>query len=260
MTISASNHYETLGLDRDCTAADIRAAYRSLAKMHHPDVNSASPDALARIQVLNDAYEILGDATKRRVYNEELVRADQDTSKKIRRTVAVNITTVVQISVLDFLRGVTLNVNVKDPANPAGMETYELEVPPETAPGARFRLKRIAPFSSGHVLVRVKARPDHRFKTRGSDLRCDLRINARRATSGGSESIRGATGNSIFVKIPPNVSRGEIIRVAGEGLPKPRGGRGDLLVRIMYRPEVRITRGSSQKSSPSGRGKQRLLS
>jgi len=250
MTISATNHYDTLGLDRDCSAADIRMAYRALAKMHHPDVNSASPDAMARIQVLNDAYEILGDETRRRAYDEELALADKDASKKFRRSVAVNISTVVQISVLDFLRGTTLNVNVKDPANPGGMETYELEIPPDTAPGTRFRLKRVAPFSSGHVLVRVKARPDHRFKTRGSDLRCDMRINARRATSGGSETIRGATGNSISVKIPPNVARGEILRIAGEGLPKPRGGRGDLLVRIMYRPEVNVSRGAARKSTP----------
>jgi DnaJ-class molecular chaperone len=38
------------------------------------------------------------------------------------------------------------------------------------------------------------------------------------------------------------VKRGEIIRIAGEGMPKLRGGRGDLLVRISYRPEVRVTR------------------
>jgi DnaJ-class molecular chaperone len=56
--------------------------------------------------------------------------------------------------------------------------------------------------------------------------------------------VRGVTGNFIRVEIPRNVARGEVIRVAGEGLPKPRGGRGDLLVRVMYQPEVRITRPS----------------
>jgi DnaJ-class molecular chaperone len=46
----------------------------------------------------------------------------------------------------------------------------------------------------------------------------------------------------LRVYIPAGVSRGEVLRLAGQGLPKPRGGRGDLLVRITYRPEVRITR------------------
>jgi DnaJ-class molecular chaperone len=44
------------------------------------------------------------------------------------------------------------------------------------------------------------------------------------------------------VTIPRGVGRGEILRIPGEGLPKPRGGRGDMLVRITYRPEVKITR------------------
>ena len=91
-------------------------------------------------------------------------------------------------------------------------------------------------------MVRVRARPDFRFKVRGSDLRCDLRINVRRAAEGGAESVRGATGNPVRVPISPGVARGEVIRIAGEGLPKARGGRGDLLVRIIYLPEVRVTR------------------
>ena len=90
--------------------------------------------------------------------------------------------------------------------------------------------------------MRVRARPDFRFKIRGSDLRCNLRINARCAAHGGSESVRGATGNFVRVQIPPGVARGQVLRIDGEGLPKPRGGRGDLLVRIVYTPEVRITR------------------
>jgi DnaJ-class molecular chaperone len=47
----------------------------------------------------------------------------------------------------------------------------------------------------------------------------------------------------LRITIPPRVARGEVLRVPGEGLPKPRGGRGDLLVRVTYRPEVRVTRG-----------------
>jgi curved DNA-binding protein len=109
-------------------------------------------------------------------------------------------------------------------------------------PGGRFRIRREGRFSGGQVLVRVRARPDFRFKIRGADLRCDLRITTRRAAQVGSESVRDALGNFLRVQIPPGVARGEVFRIDGEGLPKPRGGRGDLLVRILYTPEVRITR------------------
>ena len=46
-----TNHYATLGLDRGCTPAQIRAAYRLLAKQQHPDLNPGSPAAVARIVI-----------------------------------------------------------------------------------------------------------------------------------------------------------------------------------------------------------------
>jgi curved DNA-binding protein len=96
------------------------------------------------------------------------------------------------------------------------------------------------------VVVRVKARADFRFKARGADLRCDLKIKPERAAQGGAEILRGATGTMLRVPIPRGVARGEIIRLPGEGLPRPRGGRGDLLVRINYHVDVRITRASAK--------------
>jgi len=98
------------------------------------------------------------------------------------------------------------------------------------------------PFAGGFVQVRLKVLPGFRFKARGSDLRCDLRINARRAAQGGTEMIAGAAGAPLRISIPAGVARAAILRVPGEGLPKPRAGRGDLLVRITYQPEVRVSR------------------
>ena len=232
--------YATLGLDRRCTTVQIRAAYRLLARRHHPDVNEGSPEATARLQALNAAYEILGDPERRREHDLARERsAAPRTPGKVERNIAQD----VNLSVEDFLRGVELQITVNDAANPHGPETYALSVPEGTAPGTRFRLPRGEPFAGGFVVVRVKARAGHRFKVRGSDLRADLRISAQRAAQGGTERLPGATGSLVRVEIPAGVGRGAIVEVAGEGLPKPRGGRGDLLVRIQYRPEVQVTRG-----------------
>ena len=73
-------------------------------------------------------------------------------------------------------------------------------------------------------------------------MRCDLKINCKRAAQGGVEMIRDISGAMLRVQIPRGVSRGEILRISGGGLPRLRGGRGDLLVRITYRPEIRISR------------------
>lgn len=236
------NHYATLGLDHRCSHEQIRAAYRLLAREHHPDLNPGTIEALARTQEFNVAYEILGDPERRRAYHESLAAAakQKPASRAAGRT--QNITQDVPLRLEEFFRGTSLEVRVNDPGHPGGPEVYALEVPPATAPGARFRIRRAGPFSGSHLLVRVRARPDFRFKLRGADLRCDLRINTRRAAQGGSESVRGATGNFVRVQIPPGVARGEVLRIEGEGLPRPRGGRGALLVRIVYTPEVRIIR------------------
>ena len=234
------DHYATLGLDRRCTTAQIRTAYRLLAKRHHPDLNPDSSEAVARSQELNAAHETLSDPARRRAYDRELDASvpPPPRAAKIERHISQD----AYLRIEDFIRGASLDVRVKDPANPKGPETYELIVPPGTAPGARFRLPRGEPFAGGFVQVRVRALPGFRFKVRGSDLRCDLRISAQRAMQGGGEVLAGATGAPLRVQIPAGISRGEILRVPGEGMPKPRGGRGDLLVRVTYRPEVRISR------------------
>lgn len=239
----APDHYATLGLDRQATTAQIRTAYRLLAKRHHPDVNPNSDEAATRTQELNAAHEVLRDPARRRAYDRERDAARAPApSTRIKR----NISHDTYLRIEDFLRGTSLDVAVKDPAQPEGSENFQLVVPPMTAPGARFRLPRSAPFEGGYVEIRVRALPGFRFKAKGSDLRVDLRISAQRATSGGSETISGAAGGSVRVQIPAHVRRGEVLRIAGEGLPKARGGRGDLLVRIMYRPEVRVARTSGR--------------
>ena len=240
MTASLPDHYATLGLDRHCTDAQIRTAYRLLAKQLHPDVNHGTRDAIAQTQALNAAYEILSDTDRRKAYDDELVAREKQPVRKTKTQ--RNISQDVHLRIEDLLRGTKLDVRVSDPSNPDGPEIYELIIQPETAPGAKFKLPRTSADGGGFVLVRVKVRPDFRFKVRGSDLRCDLRISFQRATQGGTEMVATASGSRVRVQIPRGVERNEIIRVPGEGLPKTRGGRGDLLVRVVYRPEVRFTR------------------
>ena len=235
------NHYATLGLDRRCTLAQIRAAYRVLAKQFHPDLNPHSPAAVARTQELNAAYETLSDPDLRAAYDCELDAPKQSSAPTRAAKIQRNLSQDVNLPLEDFLRGTKREVRIHDPANPNGAEVYELVVPPETAPGTRFKIPRDESFG-GFVQLRVKAQPNFRFKTRGSDLRCDLKIKADRAAQGGTEMVRGLTGSMVRVQIPRGVGRNEIIRIANEGLPKTRGGRGDLLVRITYRVEVRISR------------------
>ncbi len=231
-----------LGLARDCSPDEIRNAYRRLAKRYHPDLNQGEAKARDRTQRLNAAYEILRDPARRRAYDRELDRASQAAAPGRGEKIERDLSQVVHLRIEDFLRGTAIDVRVKDPANPEGAETYRVEIPALTAPGTRLRMPRRGSAAGGELRLSLKALPGFRYKVRGSDLRTDLRVSAQRAEQGGSEMIAAPSGGMIRLTIPKRVKRGEIVRVAGEGMPKPRGGRGDLLVRITYRPEVRVSR------------------
>lgn len=62
------DYYETLGVDRNASAEDIKKAYRKLVRKYHPDV-SKHKDADAKTKEINEAYEVLGNAEKRAAYD-----------------------------------------------------------------------------------------------------------------------------------------------------------------------------------------------
>ncbi len=63
------DYYEILGVSRQATEADIKKAYRRLAREHHPDINSHDEEAESNFREVAEAYEVLGDAQKRQMYD-----------------------------------------------------------------------------------------------------------------------------------------------------------------------------------------------
>lgn len=63
------DYYEVLGVSKEASEAEIKKAYRSLAKKYHPDINKSS-DAEEKFKEINEAYEVLSDSEKRNIYNQ----------------------------------------------------------------------------------------------------------------------------------------------------------------------------------------------
>src|ERR1700745_670922 len=68
MAVAFRDYYETLGVPRDAADADIRSAYRKLARRYHPDINKEE-DAEDRFKEVAEAYEVLSDPEKRERYD-----------------------------------------------------------------------------------------------------------------------------------------------------------------------------------------------
>lgn len=68
------DHYGVLGVPPTATHAQIKAAFRRLAREHHPDVNATDPEANRRFRRVARAWEVLGDARRRKAYDERHAR------------------------------------------------------------------------------------------------------------------------------------------------------------------------------------------
>ncbi|NTW56912.1 MAG: J domain-containing protein [Chlorobiaceae bacterium] len=76
------SHYDNLGVSQSAPDEVIKAAYRTLSKIHHPDLNPGSTDAAGRMKSINESYDILCNPLKRKLYDEWLRLQEQAVSAK----------------------------------------------------------------------------------------------------------------------------------------------------------------------------------
>ena len=67
--VEYKDYYKILGVAKGATEKEIKAAYRKLARKHHPDMNQGNPKAEARFKEIGEAYEVLSDPEKRKRYD-----------------------------------------------------------------------------------------------------------------------------------------------------------------------------------------------
>ncbi len=217
------DYYEVLGLQRGASADEIRRAYRKLAREYHPDVNK-SEDAATRFAELQEAYDVLSDAEKRKAYDRfghagvGVGQAPGGFSGGPAGSWSVN---------FGGPGGFSGDV---DPAEFASMfdELFgRRSAGPEAGPFAGT-----GPFpGAGTRRPAEQARP-----ARGRDVHHEITVAFMTAALGGTEPIRvdGPHGRqAIDVKIPAGLESGAQLRIKGQGEPGAAGSApGDLILKV----------------------------
>jgi curved DNA-binding protein len=122
---------------------------------------------------------------------------------------------------------------------------YEVNIPPGVKDGQRIRLAGeggtgMGGGPSGDLFLRVRIRPDPRFRVEGRDLHVDLPVTPSEAALGATVEVPTLDGTSR-VRVPAGSSTGRKLRLRGQGMPAPRGKPGDLYANVKVEVPKRPT-------------------
>ena len=232
------DYYAILGVSQAATEQEIRSAYRKLARQHHPDVNPGDTEAEERFKVINEAYEVLSDPEKRRRYDQ--VGSRWREYEQWERAQAAG----ARSQPFDWQDSAGVPDGGRYEYRTVSEEDLE-DLFGETSPFSEFfetffRSSGGGVGNSGRGGRTARPRP-------GADITHPLEVSL-------SDAYRGKTvlltlsdpsgePRRLEVEIPPGVTDGSRVRVAGQGQPgRNEGPAGDLYLVIRVRPDPRFER------------------
>jgi len=221
MPVQYKDYYQTLGVARTASEAEIKTAFRKLARQYHPDVAKDKKKSEEKFKEINEAYEVLGDAAKRKQYDE--LGANWKSGAEFRPPPGYG--------------GFPGGQNFRG-GRPMSSEDFSTHFGGtgfsdffEQLFGSRMR---------GGGFGQRAGFSQEDLAERGSDIEGDIMVTLEEAARGSVRevSVRHNAGRSVKtethqVKIPPGVTEGQRLRLAGRGEHGSGGGAaGDLYLRV----------------------------
>ena len=221
------DYYATLGLSKTATDADIKRAYRKLARKFHPDLNPGDKTAEAKFKDINEANEVLGDPEKRRKYDELGAnwRMYEQTPPPGQRPRTSYTWTTGGSS-----QGPYRTMSAEDMQEIFGTED----------PFSDFFHAFFGGRGPGAQSARAPRRP-----ARGQNLESAIDLTLEEAFTGTSRKVKlsgEGRDRTIEVRIPAGVHEGARVRAAGEGGQADGGPAGDLFLVVRVLPHPRFER------------------
>jgi DnaJ-class molecular chaperone len=211
--------YSVLGVSKGASAADIKSAYRKLAKKLHPDANKSDPKAASRFSELNAAYEIVGDDDKRKAFD----RGEIDAEGKPR---------------FQGFEGFGAGPRGGGAGGPEGMQRSG-----GRGAGGRGGFEEVLrDMFGGAARARRGGGGGFQFEEEeyapppGRDITATATITLEEAAKGTTRRVELPTGKELEVKVPAGLTDGQQIRLKGQGLAMPGGKPGDVLITVSIAP------------------------
>lgn len=219
-----SDPYKVLGVTKGASAADIKSAFRNLAKKNHPDQNPDDPKAKERFSKINNAYDILSDTEKRAQFDRGEIDAD---GNPVHPGFAGN-------GFGGFDR------NSRQRRSSASGQTF-------TGAGAEEILSEIFGGRGGFGRSGFGQQRGSGFgqsgfggarsAQKGADVEGRVAVTLEDIDSGKKPSVTLADGRTLAVALPKGVKDGQTIRPKGQGAPGAMGGpAGDARITVKFIP------------------------
>ena len=218
------DYYAALGVPKSASPAEIKRAYRKLARTHHPDVNSGDLAAERRFKEINEAYEVLGDPAKRRKYDE--LGANWRMYEQAGPGGGSPFASRSPFSG-QWSRG--------GGSGGGGVHTISAEEAEDLFGFSDFFQQFFSGGARGGPVSR-----------RGRDIEQTITLTLEEAHDGTTRRLRLKTDGRtrrVEVKIPPGVRDGSRVRLVGKGEPGTGSATaGDLFLRVRQTPHATFTR------------------
>jgi len=224
------DYYKILGVPRDASEEDVRKAYRKLARKYHPDV-SKEPDAQERMREINEANDVLRDKEKRAAYDQlaaEVSAGGQGFAPPPGWDRGFEFSGGPGGGAQDADFQDFLSALFADAARRRGGQGHPHGAGPGRAQGAPHRVRG----EDHHAEIEISLEDSFHGATRELTLR-SVQVDA--------EGRPQMVSRTLSVKIPAGIREGQMIRLAGQGMPGEGGGEsGDLFLTVHFAPHPRF--------------------
>jgi molecular chaperone DnaJ len=264
--MAEKDYYELLGVKKTATEADIKKAYRELAKKYHPDKNKGNKEAENRFKEISEAYAVLSDTEKRSQYDRlgreafgpgganpfagfDFGQFTGGSSRGRRGGRGRTSSTIDFTDIFGDLFGgggggggfeqqqqqeanVDVTIDFRDAIHGTTItlhvngEPMRVKIPEGIGDGQKVRARR----GNVPVQITVRVRPHPLFERRGDDIHLELPITIGEAIRGAEVEVPTIHGPSR-IRIPAGTQAGRTMRLTGKGV-KKKTTAGDQYVRI----------------------------